>query len=983
MTVEQLDAYEVIEKREIKDVKSMSYILKHKKSGARVALLSNDDKNKVFYVGFRTPPTDSTGVAHILEHSVLCGSKNFPLKDPFVELAKGSLNTFLNAMTYPDKTVYPVASCNDKDFQNLMKVYMDAVLYPNIYKEEKIFRQEGWHYEMESTDDELKLNGVVYNEMKGVFSSPDDVVERKIMDAMFPEHTYGLESGGDPEVIPTLTYEDFLQFHSRYYHPCNSYIYLYGDMDMAEKLDFLDKEYLSNFDAISLDSRIAQPKPFTEFKEIKAQYSVMTKEELKEGTYLALSSFAGEPVNKEHYYAFPILDYAICTSSGAPLRKALIDKGIGDDVYSSLEMGIAQPYYAIIAKDTDEDRKEEFHKTIQETLSKLVTEGLDKKALLAGLNVFEFQYREADFGSYPKGLAYGLDMLDSWLYADEMVFDYVEANDIYKKMRQLIDTDYFENLIKTYLLDENKQAMIVASPKLQMAEEKEKKMAESLQQYKSTLSMDEIEKIVENTKALKAYQEQEDTPENLAKIPLLTRADIDKKALKFFNELRQVQETNVLCHPIFTNQIAYVRFMYDMTDMPAKLFPYVGIFKNILGLMDTEHYSYGDLFNEIHTQTGGMGVVTNFFQNAKNSEEYKITFEVKAKMLTDHMGPAFAIVEEMMLHTKYDDKKRLRELLNEMKSKEQASFISSGHSVAAGRAMSYFSINSAVSEEIKGMTHYRFLEHLTEHFDEEYDALVAGLKAVHKFLFAKQRLMVDYTGEMKDFEKMPQYISAILDKLADEKTSNEKTFGENTSGKKYVPVIEPKNEGFKTAGQVQYVCRAGNFKNHGLPYTGVLKVLRVMLGYDYLWMNVRVKGGAYGCMCNFSRNGDSYFVSYRDPNLEKTVEVYKKTADYLKNYKADERTIMQYIIGTISDLDTPLSPSAYGTYSMGGYLSGLTDEDIQKERDEILAVTESDIQGLSKYMEAFMSDRYICVVGTAKEIEKNKGMFGATENLFQ
>ena len=414
--LEKLTAYEILEKRQIKDLNSEGYLLKHKRTGAHITLLLNDDENKVFYIGFRTPPKDSTGVAHILEHSVLCGSRNFPVKDPFIELAKGSLNTFLNAMTYPDKTVYPVASCNDTDFKNLVHVYLDAVFYPNIYKEEKIFRQEGWHYELENKEDDLKINGVVYNEMKGAFSSPDDVVEREIMNSLYPDITYGLESGGDPEDIPDLTYEEFLSFHQRYYHPSNSYIYLYGNLDAEEYLTFLEENYLKDFDSLTIDSEIRQQEPFAEKREIVKEYSIMEDEPVRENTYLTYNVSMGSSLDRKLYAAMDILDYVLCSAPGTPVKQALIDAGIGKDVYSTMENGIAQPYFSIVAKNADEDQKEAFVSVIEDTLKKLVEEGIDRKALQAAVNYFTFKYREGDFGSYPKGLMLGLQAMDSWLY---------------------------------------------------------------------------------------------------------------------------------------------------------------------------------------------------------------------------------------------------------------------------------------------------------------------------------------------------------------------------------------------------------------------------------------------------------------------------------------------------------------------------------------------------------------------------------------
>lgn len=973
MTVEQLNAYEVIEKRLIEDIHSMSYVLKHKKTGAKVALLSNEDKNKVFYIGFRTPPKDSTGVAHILEHSVLCGSEKFPLKDPFIELAKGSLNTFLNAMTYPDKTVYPVASCNDKDFQNLMNVYLDAVFYPNIYKEEKIFRQEGWHYEMEDAEDDLKINGVVYNEMKGVYSSPDDVVERKIMDSLFPGHTYGIESGGDPDVIPSLTYEEFLDFHKKYYHPSNSYIYLYGDMNMAEKLDFLDKEYLSRFDKIQLDSAIEEAPVSEKMQEFHAQYSVMSEEEMENSDYLAFAVTVGDGQNKEHYMAFPILDYAICAAQGAPIKKALIEKGIGEDVYSTLEMGILKPYFSIIAKNTSQDLKEEFLNTIRDTAMELVEKGIDKKALLAGLNVFEFQYREADFGNYPKGLAYGLDMLDSWLYDDTMVFDYIEANAVYKKLRQEIENGYFEKLLKEHILENTNASIVIATPKLNMNEEKEVALHEKLQVYKASLSQKEVEKIVEDTVALREYQETEEPKEIVETIPLLERTDIDKTGLPLKNQIIKAGETDIIMHDIETNQIAYLRYMFDISDLEEDMLPYLGLLKNLIGLLDTKNYTYAELFNEIHIRTGGMGVLTNFFHNYENEADYKLTMDVKMKVLYGQLKPAYEIMNEMVLETDFSDVKRIKELLLEMKSKMQSSFVSAGHSLAAGRALSYFSTGSKFSEEMKGLGQYRFIENLLENFDEKIDETIAVMQELCQRIFVKERLIVDYTGTMEGLLEVKEVSNEFYEKLAYTKERVKEVSSVQCT------VL---NEAFKTSGQVQFVCRAGNFKKKGLEYTGALKVLRVMMGYDYLWNNVRVKGGAYGCMSSFMRNGDCFFVSYRDPNLQKTIEVYEKASEYLKNFVADERTLTQYIIGTISDMDAPLTPASYGTYSLAAYLSGVTDEMIQKDRDEVLNVTQEDIRNLAQYVDAVMEDNCVCVVGTAPKIEESKELFKTIDNLF-
>ena len=973
--IEDVTAYEIIEKREIRDIHSMSYLLRHKKTGARIALLENDDDNKVFCIGFRTPPTDSTGVPHIIEHTVLCGSKEFPVKDPFVELVKGSLNTFLNAMTYSDKTVYPVASCNDKDFQNLCHVYMDAVFYPNIYKEEKIFRQEGWHYEMESPEDELTINGVVYNEMKGAFSSPDDVHDREVLNSLYPDTAYGVESGGDPKVIPELTYEAFLDFHRRYYHPSNSYIYLYGDMDMAEKLRWMDEEYLSKFDSLQIDSAVQLQKPFAQPVFIQKDYPVMEGESLEDNTYLSYNTVVGTSLDKELYYAMQLIDYALCSSSGAPLKLALIHKNIGTEVYSVYENGVYQPYFSIVAKNANDSQKDEFVQTIEEELARIVKEGLDKKALLAALNYYEFKYREADFGSYPKGLMYGLQMFDSWLYDDKMAFDMIEANDIFKTLREKINTNYYEELIDKYLLHNQHKSILMVSPKEGLTAANDKALADKLQAYKAALSQEEILKIVEETHALHDYQDAEDSPEALSKIPMLTRADMKKEAEGFVNEERVAGDTKVLFHQLQTNGIGYVKLVFDVSNIPQELFAYMGILKNVLGYVDTQNYSYGELYNEINIHTGGISSTVNTYTNSKKLDEYSLTFEVKTKAMYGELAKTSDLLQEIMTTSRMDDQDRIYEIIAELKSRMQGSMTASGHSLAAIRALSYFSETAAIMELVSGMPCYRLLEKLEAEYDSYKDELADKLKQLAQCIFRPENLMLmDYTAEEEGYETFAKLIPGLKASLYTTQVPKEKL----------QIVLNKLNEGFATSAQIQYVARAGSYKGNGYdyPYTGALRVLKVIMGYDYLWINVRVKGGSYGCMCSFAKTGESYFVSYRDPNLKKTMEVYEKAGDYLRSFAADERTMTKYIIGAISDWDIPMTPATKGSRSLSAYLSHMDYADIQKERDELLGCTQEDIRALADYMDAIMKENAVCVVGNGQTIEENKEMFGTIENLF-
>lgn len=971
MKVEDLQAYEILEKREIKDIDSMTYLCRHKKTGARVVLLSNDDDNKVFYIGFRTTPKDSTGVAHITEHSVLCGSKNFPVKDPFVELAKGSLNTFLNAMTYPDKTVYPVASCNDKDFQNLMNVYLDAVFYPNTYQNEAIFRQEGWHYEL-NDQDELIYNGVVYNEMKGALSNPDSILWREISTALYPHTTYGVESGGDPENIPDLTYEQFLDFHRTYYHPSNSYIYLYGNMDMAEKLDYIDREYLSKYDYLEVDSKITEEPCFEKQNRLVKEIPLGEGESAEENTYLAQCFSAGDCLDRELVIAMKVLDFALCTVPGAPLKQALIDKGIGKDVFSVYDNGYKQPFFGVVAKGTSADKEEEFKAVIREVLEGIVKNGFDQKALLSAINHDEFKYREADFGTTPKGLMYGLQLLDSWLYDDNKPFIHIEANATYTALREKAKEGYFEQIIQKYLLDNPHSATIILQPKEGLAAEQEQKLKEKLAAIKSGMSEQELDDVRAMMKKLEAFREAEDRPEDIAKIPLLGREDLKREAAPIYNEMRKLGDTPALFHDLFTNGIGYLRMVFTIKDIPEEYFPYLSILKSTFCNMNTAHYTYGELCSEINLATGEIFVAQNNYGNVVDEGKYTMTMEVCTKALYENLPRAIELMEELILTTDFSDTKRMKEILAENDSKFRDFANQAGHVIAIQRALSYGSVKSAVDEVQNGVDQYRFNCELEQDFETKKDEITTKLQMLCKMIFRPENLMIDFTGDAAALEELAGPVEAFKSRLYTCEVQKEA----------YEPKTERKNEGLTTPNQVDFVCRAGNFLNKGLPYTGALNVLRVMMGYEYLWVNVRVKGGAYGCLCNFYRDGGSYFCSYRDPNLAQTIDVFEKAVDFIANYQADERTMTKYIIGAISDLDTPLTAAGKGRRSREHYITGLTYEMMQEARNQVLDATPEDIRGLSKYIKAFIEDDYLCVVGNEQMIKAEKDKFGKIENLF-
>ena len=971
MNKDRISAYEIIREENLSDIRSAGYLLRHKKTGARVMLIENEDENKVFNIAFRTPPKNSTGVAHILEHSVLCGSREFPLKDPFVELVKGSLNTFLNAMTYPDKTCYPVASCNDQDFQNLMHVYLDAVFYPNIYKKEEIFRQEGWSYQLEDTEGPLKYNGVVYNEMKGAFSSPDEVLEREIMNSLFPDTPYGCESGGDPNHIPELSYEEFLQFHKTYYHSSNSYIYLYGNMDMAEKLEFIDEHYLSAFEKLEVDSALPLQPAFTERKELQLEYPVSESENEEGNAYLAYSTVVGDASDELTAMAFEVLDYALLSAPGAPLKQALLDAQIGMDVYGSYDDGILQPYFDIVAKGTDPDKKEKFVEIIRTTLEDIVKNGIDKKALKAGINYMEFRYREADFSAWPKGLMYGLDIFGSWLYSDEKAFSHVKLIPVFEKLKELSGERYFEELIQKYLLDNPHGSVITLVPSKGLAARREKALEEQLQAKLEKMTQEEKEILVEKTKALVEYQEAEEEPGSEKCIPMLKREDIKKEAAGFTNEELNVDGSLFLYHEVPTNGISYLDLMFDLKNLDPEDVPYLGLLKSVLGFVDTAHFSYGELSNEINAETGGISCGVEVFDRADSTEEYKAMFSVRGKVMYPRIDVLFRMIREILNTSKLDDGKRLYEIIARVKSRAQANLVSAGHSTAVLRGASYSSPMAAFQDEMAGVGYYQFIEKLEKEFDSRKEELVKKLTALMTEILRPELLCVSYTGERESLDTVMKQVKALKDTLHTEAAE--------ASSKPMS--CEKKNEGFTTSGQVQYVARTGNFRKKGYEYTGALDILKVALSYDYLWMNLRVKGGAYGCMSGFKRSGESYFVSYRDPHLKRTLEVYEGIPEYVRTFQADEREMTKYIIGTISGKDVPRTPQMQGSISKTAYFCGITEEMMQKERDQILNADVEDIRNLAPLVEAILSDDAVCVVGSETAIEKEREIFKEIKSL--
>lgn len=737
---------------------------------------------------------------------------------------------------------------------------------------------------------------------------------------------------------------------------------------MAEKLAWMDEAYLGKYEAIGLDSEIKLQKPFEKPIEVTHKYSISSTESEENNTYLSYNTVIETALDEKLYLAFDILDYALVSAPGAPLKQALIDAGIGSEITGGYDSGTLQPTFSVIAKNTNPQEKEHFLAVIRETLEGLVKNGLNKKSLLAGINSSEFRYREADFGHFPKGLLYGIQCLDSWLYDDMRPFLHLEALDTYRFLKEQVETDYFEQLIQKYLLNNRHASVVIIEPEKGLNAKNEAALEKKLAEYKAGLSEDEIRKLIADTKHLKEYQETPSPKEDLEKIPMLARSDMKKEAAPFYNTELSVKGIPVVHHDIYSNGIIYLTMLFDIAHIPAEDIPYLGVLKAVLGYVDTKNYSYADFANEVNIHTGGISSTIGVYPGVKDKDGYQVKFEVRTKALYDKLPEAAALMKEMLFTSNIDDEKRLYEIVAELKSRLQVSISSAGHSVASTRAMTYFSRAAAYKDTI---TFYETLCDLEAHFDERKEALTAKLKEMVSSIFTKEHLLVSVTCEKDGVSIVEAELEKFIPMLYE--TSGEEKRAE------IVPV--QKNEGFMDASQVLYVARAGNFRAHGFDYHGALRILKVIMEYDYLWINIRVKGGAYGCMNGYMKNGDTYFVSYRDPNLEKTNEIYDGIPAYIEQFTADERDMTKYIIGTISDMDVPMNPSTKGDRSMAAYLQNISYEEIQKERDQVIGATQEDIRGLRDMIASVLAENNLCVVGNEETLQACEGMFGEVKHL--
>ncbi len=949
--------YTLLNKKHIKEVNGDGYVFEHNKTKAKVLVIKNDDKNKTFAISFRTPPKDDTGVAHILEHSVLCGSKKYPVKDPFVELAKGSLNTFLNAMTFPDKTMYPIASTNDVEFRNLMDVYLDAVFYPNIYKNSMIFKQEGWHISI-GEDESLSYNGVVYNEMKGACSSPEQVLYQKITSSLFGEHTYGYESGGEPQSIPDLSYEQFLDFHKTYYHPSNSYVFIYGDVDFENTLTYIDESYLKDFEYKEINSQIEDAKKDEKEVDSKYYYAVSGSDDVENKTYLSYN-FLLKKYSGAKALAMNILEYILLTAQGAPLKEVLVKTGLFEDVYGYFDNGYKQPFFSVIGKHTNEDNKNTFKEIIEKTLNDLVENKIQKSKILSAINLFEFRYRESDYGTYPKGVIYSINVMENWLYGLDP-FESLEYDGYFKELREKVDERYFENLIKEELLGSEKRSLVslVGDDNLQSSIDEQ--LAKKLEDYKNSLTDEESAKLKKDFDDLNEFRNTPDLKEDYEKIPLLKLSDIDKKPEKIGYELVERDGLKVVLHKCFTNDIVYGKLLFDISDYDYETIKKVALTISLLGKIDTKKYSYSDLSDEINLNMGGL--YFNLLLINKNfvADKSKTYVSASFKTRNDNIDNSIELLREIILNSSFDDFDRIRDLVVEKKSKFTNFLVNNGHSTAIVRSMSYHTENGRISDLISGIAYFKYIESLTE--DGVLSKEIHNIKDVYAKLFNKNAEIVFINSEQKDLEKSADKLVNLTKELVSLQVNEPRKEADSKNEK----------EGFMSASKVNYNCVSGNFIRSGFEYEGGLKVLKTVLTLDYLWKNIRVTGGAYGTFCQFKLDGNCYLATYRDPKIDESYNIFDEISEYVDKLDLDEREIRKYIIGTIASLDTPLAPSIKGEKALSMYLTDTQYEDLVKERQQVLAVDLNKLRSFSELLKQTFKDDYICTVGSEVQVSKSE-----------
>jgi Zn-dependent M16 (insulinase) family peptidase len=951
-----IHGFEKIREQDISELKTRAELFRHVKTGTELLSLINDDENKVFGITFRTPPTDSTGVAHILEHSVLCGSRKYRIKEPFVELLKSSVQTFLNAMTYPDKTCYPVASQNVQDFYNLIDVYLDAVFYPRLTP--FILQQEGWHFELQKPAEALTYKGVVFSEMKGVYSSPDSLLAEYSQESLFPDNTYGFDSGGRPEDIPNLTFERFKAFHERYYHPSNARVYFYGNDDPEKRLKLIN-DYLKDFDRLEVYSGVELQQPFDRPRRLTQPFAAGGGDGSK--GMVTLNWLLNETADVEQNLAFHILAYILLGMPGSPLRKALIDSQLGEDLAGEgLGSELRQMYFSTGLKGIALEDMDKVENLILNTLTRLVEEGIDSHTTEAALNTIEFTLRENNTGAFPRGLALMLRALTTWLHEeDPLALVAFEAPLDAVKSQVATHRSFFEEMIDRMFLKNPHRTTLFLKPDTGLAEKKEAAEREKLTKAREAMDSVGLQEVISNTKALKRIQEIPDTPESLATIPMLKLEDMDRKNKTIPLTSLEQEKTPVLYHDLFTNGIAYLDLGFNFHTLPQKYLPYVRLFGRGLLEMGTEKEDYVTLAQRISRKTGG--ILPAFFTSAvKEDEKAAAWLFLRGKAMQSQTVELMNVIVDVLRGVRLDNQERFRQMVLEAKARQEEKLVPAGHQLVNLRLRSHFHEADWAAEQMNGVSYLFFLRKLAKAVDEDWPGVLADLEEMRNTLLNRNDMIVNVTLDEEGWSEFQPLVNEFLGNLP----ATDSRDGE------WSPETAFDFEGMTIPAQVNYVGKGANIYQSGYRFHGSAHVICRYLRTAWLWERIRVQGGAYGVFCSFDRlSGVLSFLSYRDPNLLKTLEVFDETARYLREIKLHEDELRKSIIGTIGDLDRYRLPDAKGYTSMVRHLSGETDEARQKLREEVLSTKASHFTAFAEALETVKEEGLVKVLGSESAIE--------------
>jgi len=956
--MEHLHGFELRSAREITELRINARLFRHLKSGAELLSLSNDDKNKVFGITFRTPPPDATGIAHILEHSVLCGSRKYPLKEPFVELLKGSLQTFLNAFTYPDKTCYPVASQNLKDFYNLVDVYLDAVFYPRITPH--IFQQEGWHYELKKIEDPLTLKGVVFNEMKGAYASPDSILYTACQHSLFPDTPYGLDSGGDPKKIPDLTYAQFKAFHQKYYHPSNAKIYFYGDNDIEERLAFINR-YLKDFDRTVPDSAIPLQPQLTAPVKIEKAFPVTADGKTENRGMAVINWLLPETANLETNLALCALEHILLGMPASPLRKALIDSGLGDGIAGiGLENELRQMYFSTGLKGIDLQNSEKVEGLVLTTLENLAHNNIDPKTVEAALNTMEFRLRENNSGSFPKGLSLMLRALTTWLYDNDPLETLAFETPLNRLKSNLQgNRHYFETLISKYLLENRHRTSVILRPDPELTRRESKGEKAFLEQIKTGMNDTQTDHVLQNTRALQKMQKTPDSSKALATIPCLKLSEIDRQNPLIPFELIEENKLRLLHHNLPTSGIFYLDIGLDLKRLPQEYLPYVPLFGRALVEMGTRKEDFVALSQRISRQTGGIktGLFSSCISGSKQATAWLL---LRGKATREKTSELLHIFSDILSDTEFSNRQRFKQILLQEKTQQEQKIIPNGHMVVSSRIRSHFNESDWAMDKMTGLAYFHFLRGLEKTVDTDWEKVLAVLEDLRSILLNRSALVINMTTD-RSWPQIKNRVLRFTDSLPQKKTARQTWRREDP----------PAFEGMIIPAQINYVGKGADLYALGYPYHGSIHVITHFLRTTWLWEQVRVLGGAYGALCRFDRlSGTFSLVSYRDPNLLVTLDVFDRTAQFLAKLSLDGKELTKSIIGAIGEIDTYMFPDTMGLVSLQRYLNRTTNADRQIMREQILSTTAENFRDFAAVLERFKAVGIVKILGAENSISR-------------